>query len=92
MKFKFSVEYNEEELAFIKSHDCEIISEIKLSKTDFSENEIPKRMIKYGDSYIGEIIDNEDGSLVWGVLGKGRKGIWHFRLEYDSLEAMAEGI
>ena len=32
MQFKFSVEYNEEELAFIKSHDCEIISEIKLLK------------------------------------------------------------
>ncbi|MBR2175516.1 MAG: hypothetical protein IJ861_01040 [Clostridia bacterium] len=92
MKLKFNVEYNEEEMAFIKSHDCEIISEIKLSKTDFSENEIPKRMIKYGDSYIGEIIDDEDGSLVWGVLGKGRKGIWHFMSEYDSLKSMAEGI
>lgn len=41
MKFIFDTNYSEEELEFIKENNGVILSEIKLSKTNFSENENP---------------------------------------------------
>jgi len=76
---------------FLKKNNCEIISEIKLSKTNFTEKEIPRRMIKYGGQYIAEIIDDETDEIVWAVLSKW-KGVWHFSNCYDSLENMTQGI
>lgn len=55
MKFIFDTKYSETELEFLSRHNCKMISEIKLSKMDLSEHEIPRRMFKYGSEYIGEI-------------------------------------
>ena len=46
MKYILETTFNEEELNFIDKYKCEILSEIKLSKTNFTENEIPRRIIK----------------------------------------------
>ena len=91
MKFKFDTNYSENELNFIKENNCEILSEIKLSKTNFSDYEIPRRMIRYCGSYIGEITDDETNSPTWAVLEKW-KGVYHFWGGYDSLEAMQQGL
>lgn len=90
MTYKFDINYSEEERNFLKLYNCEIVAEIKLSKTDFTGKEIPRRMIKYGGQYFAEIID-EDECIVWAVLSKW-KGIWHFSSYYDSLESMIQGI
>ena len=57
MIYRLDINYSEEERYFLEVNDCEIISEIKLSKTNFSDKEIPRRMIKYGGQYIAEIVD-----------------------------------
>ncbi len=44
MKFKLDAHYSEKELEFLEKHNCKILSEIKLSKTNFSEYEVPRRM------------------------------------------------
>ena len=64
MKFIFDTKYSETELEFLSRHNCKMISEIKLSKMDLSEHEIPRRMFKYGSEYIGEILDDESNKLV----------------------------
>ncbi|MBP3414174.1 MAG: hypothetical protein J6L81_03120 [Clostridia bacterium] len=91
MIYKLDINYSEEEHRFLKEHNCEIVSEIKLSKTAFLDNEIPKRMIKYGGEYIAEIIDDETNTLMWAVLSKW-KGVYRFTSYYDSLESMVRGI
>ena len=57
MVFKLDVNYSEEELKFIREHNCSILDEIKLSKTDFSGNEYPRRVCQYGSAYIAEILE-----------------------------------
>lgn len=57
MVFKLDVNYSEEELKFIREHNCNILDEIKLSKTDFSGNEYPRRVFQYGSAYIAEILE-----------------------------------
>jgi hypothetical protein len=57
MVFKLDVNYSEEELKFIREHNCSIPDEIKLSKTDFSGNEYPRRVFQYGSAYIAEILE-----------------------------------
>ena len=57
MVFKLDVNYSEEELKFIREHNCNIPDEIKLSKTDFSGNEYPRRVFQYGSAYIAEILE-----------------------------------
>lgn len=47
MTYRLDTIYSEEELRFLEVNNCEIISEIKLSKTNFTDKEIPRRMIKY---------------------------------------------
>lgn len=64
MKFIFNTDYSEEELKWLEEHNCQILSEIKLSRTNFKENEIPRRMFIYYTTYIGEIFDDEDNELV----------------------------
>ena len=91
MKFKLDTNYTEDELKFIKIYNCNILSEIKLSKTDFSESETPRRMIKYGGSYIAEIHDAESGEVVWAVLSKW-KGVYQFSSIYDSLGSLVQGL
>lgn len=91
MIYRLDINYSEEERYFLEVNDCEIISEIKLSKTNFSDKGIPRRMIKYGGQYIAEIVDDETEGIVWAVLSNW-KGIWHFSSYYDSLEGMIEGI
>ena len=61
MKFIFDTKYSEIELEFLNRHNCQILSEIQLSKTDFPKHEIPRRMFRYGGEYIGEICDGEGG-------------------------------
>lgn len=91
MKFKLNTNYSEEELKFFKAHNCEILSEINLSKTNFSEYEVPRRMFKYGGAYIAEIIDDETNNFVWAVLSKW-KGVYHFSAYYDCLEVLEQGL
>ena len=91
MTYRLDINYSDEERHFLEVNDCEIISEIKLSKTNFSEKEILRRMIKYGGQYIAEIFDDKTEAIVWAVLSKW-KGIWHFCSYYDSLESMIQGI
>ena len=78
-----STEYSEKELAFLKEHNCEILSEIKLPKSC----EIPMRMFIYGSAHIGEIKD--EGEFVWAVLSKFRGNFQWGECYYDleTLEA-----
>lgn len=91
MTYRLDTIYSEEEQHFLEANNCEIISEIKLSKTNFTDKEIPRRMIRYGGQYIAEIIDDETEEIVWAVLSKW-KDIWHFSSCADSLESMIRGI
>ena len=91
MKFVLDTNYSAEELNVLESLGCEVLSEIKLSKTNFSEYEIPRRMFRYGGTYIAEIIDDETEGLVWAVLSKW-KGIYHFSACSDSLEDIIQGL
>lgn len=89
MRYKFDVIYSDEEMEFIKKNNCEILSEIKLSRTNFPESEIPRRMIKYCGDYIAEVYDDESGELLWAVLSKW-KGVYRWTQYYDSLESMQQ--
>lgn len=91
MKYILGIEYSEEENIFLETNNCAIISEIKMSKTDFTEREIPRRMIKYGGQYVAEIVDNETNEIVWAVLSKW-KGVWLFSSYYDSLKNLIQGV
>ena len=91
MRFVLDTSYSEEELQFLREHDCEILSETKLSKTNFSETETPRRIFKYGRTYIAGILDDEAGEPVWAVLTKW-KGFYRFSDCYDSLEALEQGL
>lgn len=88
MKWKFDTHYSDEELQFLRQHQCEIIAELKLSKAGFLE--IPRRMIRYGGAYFAEIED-EDG-LCWAMLGKSRKGESVFTSCYADLQSIIEGF
>ena len=91
MKFIFDTKYSETELEFLSRHNCKMISEIKLSKMDLSEHEIPRRMFKYGSEYIGKILDDESNKLVWAVLSKW-KGFYYFSTYYEDLDALEQGL
>ena len=91
MRFVFDVNYSEEELTFIKKHNCTILSEIKLSKTNFSEREIPQKMFCYNGIYVGKILDTETNNFCWAILSKW-KGVYRFRSYYETLEALEEGL
>lgn len=91
MKFIFDTKYSQAELEFLNRHHCEIVCEIKLSKTNFSEHEIPRRMFKYGGEYIGEIYDGENGQCVWAVLEQW-KGVYHFSSCYENLEVLEQAL
>lgn len=91
MKYRLDTNYSEEELQFFAEHNCKILSEIVLSKTNFSEYEVPRRMFCYGGIYIAEILDEETGYFVWAVLSKW-KGIYHFSACYDSLKSLEQGL
>ena len=90
-EIQVNVNYSEEELRFIKEHNCDIVSQIKLSKIDFSGSEYPRRMLKYDGTYIAEILDNERDELVWAVLSKW-KGVYHFSSIYDGLSSLEQGL
>ena len=87
MTIRLNTEYSETELAFLKKHNCEILSEIKLPRS--FDCELPTRMFIYGGSHIGEIKD-EDG-LVWAVLGK-FKGKYQWGGCYSDLETLEGGL
>lgn len=91
MKFRLDTTYSEEELQFLAKHNCKILSEINLSKVNFTEQEVPRRLFNYGGTYIAEIIDDETGNLVWAVLSKW-KGVYHFSTYYDCLETLEQGL
>ncbi|NBH73417.1 hypothetical protein D3Z51_15650 [Clostridiaceae bacterium] len=91
MKFVLDTKYSEKELEFMNRHHCEILPEIKLSKTNFSKYETPRRMLKYGGVYVAEIFDDESNRLVWAVLSK-RKGIYHFSAFFDSLDMLEQSL
>lgn len=91
MKFILDTEYSEEELEFVNRHNCEILSEIKLSKINFSENEAPHRMLKYYGTYVAEICDDESDALIWAVLAK-KKGVYHFSSCFEDLEVIEQGL
>lgn len=91
MKFILNTDYSEEELKWLEENNCKILSEIKLSRTNFKENEIPRRMFKYGGAYIGEVLDNEDNEFMWAVLSKW-KGVYNFTYCYESLDTLEQGL
>ena len=91
MQLRLDTNYTKEELIFLDKYNCEILSEIKLSRTNFSENDIPKRIFKFGGVYIAEVIDDESNQFIWGVLSKW-KGVWYIREYYDSLKSLEEGL
>lgn len=91
MRFAFDMSYSEDELIFIKEHNCEILSEIKLSKTNFSERETPRRMFCYGGTYVGEILDDEKDGFCWAILSKW-KGVYRFTSYYKTLESLEQGL
>lgn len=91
MRFQFDTNYTEKELQFLEKHHCKILSEIILSKTNFSESEIPRRMFHYYGTYIGEIIDDENDELVWAVLSKW-KGVYHWSALYSDLQSLEQGL
>lgn len=91
MKFKLSVDYSDNELMFLKEHNCEILSEIKLSERELAENEAPRRIFKYGGVFIAEIFDDESGCYIWAVMTK-RKGKYRYSSCYDSLESLEQGL
>lgn len=91
MRFKFDTEYSEKEMEFLTENNCEILSEIKLSRTNFSKSGIPRRMFKYYGDYIGEVFDDETGEHLWGILSKW-KGVYHFSDFYEDLESLKEGL
>lgn len=87
MKFKLDTNYSEQELEFMDKHNCEILCEVRFSKTNFSGNEIPHRMFIYCDVYVAEIYDDEDDEMVWAVLTK-KKGRYVYSCYLDSLESL----
>ncbi|MDE7193759.1 MAG: hypothetical protein K2O14_07280 [Oscillospiraceae bacterium] len=91
MKYKLSTDYTAEEIGFLARNNCEILSEIRLGKTDFSDNETPRRMFRYGGEYIAEIIDGESGETVWAVLSK-FKGVYRFTAYYSDLSSLRNGL
>lgn len=80
-----NIEYSEQEQAFLKKHNCKILSEIKLPNS----LTLPTRMFSYGNTYIGEI--KEDDGLVWAVLSK-FKGRYHWSECYSDLDALEGGL
>lgn len=91
MRFKFDTEYSEKEMEFLTENNCQILSEIKLSRTDFSKFGIPRRMFKYYGFYMGEVFDDETGEYLWGILSKW-KGVYHFSSFYEDLESLEEEL
>lgn len=77
----------DQEITFL----TEILSEIKLSKTNFSAYELPRRMFQYYGTYVGEIIDEENNELVCAVLSKW-KGIYHWSAVYADLQSLEQGL
>ena len=62
-----------------------------ISKVNFSEYEIPRRIFRYYGDYIAEIIDNGTNRPVWAVLSKW-KGVWHFPAYFDSLQTLEQSL
>ncbi|MCX4379034.1 MAG: hypothetical protein OSJ61_23165 [Lachnospiraceae bacterium] len=91
MKFQFDTNYTEEEMQFLKLHHCQILSEIKLSRTSFSKSEIPRRMFQYYGTYVGEIVDDESDRLAWAVLSIW-KGAYHWSGIYSDLWSLEQGL
>lgn len=91
MRFQFSTKYTEEEILFLEQHCCKVLSEIELSRTNFSEYDTPRRMFQYYGTYIGEIIDDESKELVWAVLSKW-KGTYHWSYMYTDLQTLEQGL
>lgn len=87
MKFILNTDYSAEELSFIESNRCEIVSEIRFSSVAFTEK--PRRIIRYCGTYVAEIED--DGELCWAVLGK-RKGRYQCSELFPDLESMRDGL
>lgn len=91
MRFQLNTNYTEEELQFLEEHHCEILSEIKLSRTNFSKYEIPRRMFQYYGTYIGEIIDDENNESIWAVLSKW-KGVYRWSALYADSQSLEQGL
>lgn len=91
MKYNLNTTYSETELSFLKSHNCQILSEINLPLSAFTEACKPLRMFKYGGICIAEIPDDESEATVWAILSKW-KGKYRYSTYYDSLEALEQGL
>lgn len=91
MKFKFSTDYSEEEMKWLEENNAEIMSEIKLSRVDFSESGTPRRMFKYGGAYVGEVFDSEYNEFGWAVLSKW-KGVYRLDDYYGTLDSLEQGL
>lgn len=56
-----------------------------------SENETPRRILKYCGTYVAEICDDESNELVWAVLSKW-KGVYHFSAIYGTLDMFVQSL
>lgn len=91
MQFAFDTHYTPEEQEFIRQYHCQVLSEITLRRVAFGDGEIPRRMLVYCGTTLGEIRD--EGEWGWAVLSKNRKGEWTFTGSvYSDLPSMAEGL
>lgn len=91
MRLQFTTDYTENEMQFLEQNHCKILSEIKLSMTNFSEYDTPRRMFEYCNTYIGEIFDDENDQLVWAVLSK-YKGVYRWSGMYTDLQSLEQGL
>ncbi len=90
MQLALDTRYTPEEQAFIRRYHCQVLREITLRRVAFPDSEIPRRMLVYCGTTLGEILD--EGEWCWAVLGKNRKGEWIFTGTYPDLPSMAEGL
>ena len=91
MQFALDTHYTPEEQEFIRRYHCRVLREITLRRVAFGEEEIPRRMLVYCGTTLGEIFD--EGEWGWAVLGKDRKGQWAWTGGvYSDLPSMAEGL
>ena len=91
MQFALDTGYTPEEQEFIRRHDCQVLSEITLRRAAFGDGEVPRRMLVYCGTTLGEIFD--EGEWGWAVLGKNRRGEWVWTGGiYPDLPSMAAGL
>ena len=67
MQFALDTHYTPEEQEFIRRYHCQVLREITLRRVAFGEEVIPRRMLVYCGTTLGEIFDEGNGAgRSWG--------------------------